>query len=87
MCPSRISRAASTTEADAPIERGFSLIASRTLFTIRLLLVYRLDRKPGAPMTPDIALGVSLEVDVLSVKSEPSRQHLPDQRLTIRRIR
>src|SRR5215210_2807718 len=34
MCSSRISRAASTTDADAPIERGFFVIASRTLFAI-----------------------------------------------------
>jgi hypothetical protein len=34
MCSSRISRAASTTDADAPIERGSSVIASRTLFAI-----------------------------------------------------
>jgi hypothetical protein len=32
MCSSRISRAASTTDADALIERGLSVIVSRTLF-------------------------------------------------------
>jgi len=34
MCSSRINRAASTTVAVAPIERGSSVIASRTLFAI-----------------------------------------------------
>ena len=34
MCFSRISCAASTTDADAPIERGSAVIASRTLFAI-----------------------------------------------------
>ena len=34
MCCSRISRAASTTDAVAPIERGSPVIASRTLFAI-----------------------------------------------------
>jgi hypothetical protein len=34
MCCSRINRAASTTDAVAPIERGSSVIASRTLFAI-----------------------------------------------------
>src|SRR5918995_911752 len=34
MCCSRISRAASTTDADAPIERGSSVIALLTLFAI-----------------------------------------------------
>src|SRR4249920_3651460 len=34
MCSSRISRAASTTDADASIERGSSVIASRTLIAI-----------------------------------------------------
>ena len=34
MCCSRISRAASTTDAEAPIERGSAVIASRTLLAI-----------------------------------------------------
>ena len=34
MSSSRISRAASTTEADVPIERGFSVITSRTVCAI-----------------------------------------------------
>src|SRR5262249_58907723 len=34
MSPSRISRAASTTDTDGPIERGSSVMASRTLFVI-----------------------------------------------------
>ena len=34
MCSSRINRAASTTDADVPTERGFLVIVSRTLFAI-----------------------------------------------------
>jgi len=52
MCSSRISRAASTTDADALIERGSSVIASRTLFAMVPPLVFMCDLSPVALRSP-----------------------------------
>src|SRR5262245_15912257 len=48
MSSSRINRAASTTDADAPIERGSSVIASRMLCAIVSPLLFRCDLTPWA---------------------------------------
>src|SRR5919108_3346720 len=68
MCSSRISRAASSTGADAPIERGFSVIASRTLFAIAPPLVFSSMLARGAWDGSTSILGVPEEpgVDVVT---------------------